>query len=69
MEATVEIKIAFLYLFFKIFFFTWAIFKVFIDFVTTLLLFYVLVFFFGPEACGILASQPGIEHTHPYTGK
>ena len=31
----------------------WAILKVFIEFVTVLLLFYVLVF--GPEACGILA--------------
>ena len=29
----------------------WTIFKVFIEFVTTLLLFYVLIFF-GQEACG-----------------
>ena len=35
--------------------------KVFIEFVTTLLLFYVLFFFFGHEACEILAPQPGIE--------
>ena len=40
----------------------WTIFKVFIEFVTILLLFYVL-FFFGPEACGILAPRPGIEPT------
>ena len=33
---------------------------VFIEFVTVLLLFYVL-FFFGCEACGILVPQPGIE--------
>ena len=40
----------------------WTIFKVFIEFVTTLLLFFVLVFF-GREACGILAppSPLGIE--------
>ena len=37
----------------------WTIFKVFIEFVTMLLLFSVLVF--GPKACGILASLPGIE--------
>ena len=24
-----------------------------------------MVWFFGPEAYGILASQPGIEPTHP----
>ena len=32
----------------------WTIFKVFIEFVTILLLFYVLVF--GLQACGILAQ-------------
>ena len=36
----------------------WTIFKVFIEFVTVLLLFYVLIFFlffpFGWETCGIL---------------
>ena len=32
-----------------------------IVFVTTLLLFCVLVWFFGPEACGVLAAWPGIE--------
>ena len=34
-------------------------FKAFIEFVTILLLFYVL--FFGPEAGGILVPQPGIQ--------
>ena len=39
-----------------------TIFKVFIEFVTVLLLFYVLLFFFfGPKAYGILAPQLGIE--------
>ena len=37
----------------------WTIFKVFIEFVTVLLLFYVLVF--GREAYGILVPWPGIE--------
>ena len=37
----------------------WAIFKVFIEFVTMLLLFY--VWYFGLEAHGILVSQPVIE--------
>ena len=41
----------------------WTIFKVFIEFVTMLLLFYVLVFW--PEACGILAPQPGTEPAPP----
>ena len=36
----------------------WAIFKIFIEFVTILLSFFVLVF--GLEACGILAPRPGI---------
>ena len=36
-----------------------AILKVFIEFVTILLLFYILVF--GHETCGILAPQPGIK--------
>ena len=40
-----------------------AIFKVFIEFVTVLLLFYVLVI--GPEAYGILALWPGIEPITP----
>ena len=37
-----------------------VIFKVFVEFVTVLLLFYVL-WVFGWEACGILALWPGIE--------
>ena len=41
----------------------WTIFKVFIEAITILFLFYVLVF--GLEACGILAPQPGIEPTPP----
>ena len=38
-------------------FLMWTIFKVFIEFVTILLLFW----FYGHKACGILAPQPGIE--------
>ena len=34
-----------------------------LNLLTTLFLFYVLVF--GHEACGVLAPQPGIEHTPP----
>lgn len=37
-----------------------TILKVFTEFVTIPLLFYVL-FFFGREVCGILAPQPGME--------
>ena len=37
--------------------------KVFVEFVTILLLYYVV--FFGLEACGILTPQPGIEPTPP----
>ena len=37
----------------------WTILKAFVEFITTLLLFYVLIF--GPEACGALVPQPGIE--------
>ena len=39
----------------------WTILKVFIEFVTILLLLYVFFWFVGHEACGILAPQPGIE--------
>ena len=38
----------------------WTILKVFIEFATALLLFYVF-WFFGPKACDTLAPQPGIE--------
>ena len=41
----------------------WTVFKVFIEFVTILLLFYVLAF--GYEACGVLVSQAGLEPTPP----
>ena len=57
-KGTVSCKRGFF--FFKIFFLMWTIFKVFIEFVTILLLFYVFSFF-GCEACGILAPQPGME--------
>ena len=40
-----------------------TIFKVFIGFVTILLLFHILDF--GPKAYGILAPWPGIEHVPP----
>ena len=37
-------------------------FKVFIEYVTILLLFYVFMFWFhGPEVCGILAPQPEVK--------
>ena len=44
-----------------------TILKVFIEFITILLLFYgfFFVFFFGPGACRILAPQPGIKPTSP----
>ena len=48
------------YLFFKRFFWMLTIFKVFIEFVTTLLLFYVLVFWLRTTS---LASRPGIGPT------
>ena len=37
----------------------WTILKVFIEFVTILLLF--MFWFFGHEACGFLVSPPGLE--------
>ena len=37
----------------------WTIFKVSIEFITILPLLF-MFWFFGQEACGILASQPGI---------
>ena len=43
------------------FFFWWAVLKVFVEFVTISLLFYILFFFFGPGACGILVPLPGIK--------
>ena len=44
----------------RIFFSTWTIFEIFIEFVTILFLFYVLVFF-GHDTCGLLAPWPRIE--------
>ena len=41
----------------------WTILKFFIGFVTMLPLFYVFIFWWGCEACGILAPQWGIEPT------
>ena len=41
----------------------WTISKVFLEFVTILLLLYVLVFW--PEACGILVPRPWIEPITP----
>ena len=46
------------------FFFLCRPFLVFIEFVTVLFLFYVLTCF-GCEACGILATLPGIKPTPP----
>ena len=45
-------------------FLMWTISKVFIEFVTILLLFYVLTFF-GCKASGILAPRSGIKPTPP----
>ena len=42
----------------------WTIFKVFVEFVPILLLFYVLIFW-GCKACGILVPWPGIEPAPP----
>ena len=42
----------------------WIIFNVFIEFVTVLLLLFI-VWFFSLKICGILASWPGIEPTAP----
>ena len=47
--------------FLKIFFLMWTIFKVFIEFLQYCFCF--LFWFFGCEACGILAPPPGIEPT------
>ena len=41
-----------------------AIFNVFVEFVTILLLLFCFVFFFGPKACLILAPQQG---SNPYS--
>ena len=49
---------------FFFFFLIWTIFKVFTEFVTILLLFYVSIFW-PREACGILAPRPGIAPATP----
>ena len=49
--------------FFFFFFFDVTILEVFIELVTILLLFHVLVF--GHEACGIFTPQPGIKPKPP----
>ena len=48
---------------FFFFFWMWTIFKVLIEFVTILFLFY--IWFFGHEACGLLVPWPGIKPAHP----
>ena len=48
---------------FFFFFLMWAIFKVFIELVTTLLLFLSVLVFFGHQAFEILAPPPGIKPT------
>ena len=62
-KASVYMKLDKVFPFFKIFFWGGLVFKVFIEFVTILLLFYVLVF--GCEACGILAPWSGIKPVPP----
>ena len=53
-----------IYIYFLKTFLMWTVFKVFTEFVTILLLFYIFGFF-GQEACGILAPGPGIEPAPP----
>ena len=43
--------------------------RVFVEVVTILLLFYVFGFFFDQEACGVLAPQPKIEPAPPCFGR
>ena len=44
----------------------WTIFKVFIEFVTiSLHLFFFTCWYYGCDACGILAAQPGMEPALP----
>ena len=51
---------------FFFFFLMWTTFKVFIEFVTILFQFHVLVF--GRQACGFLVPRPGIEPAPPALG-
>ena len=63
------LKETLLKIFIYLFIFMWIIFKVFIEFVAVLLLFYVF-WFSGHETCGILALGPGIKLTLlPLEGK
>ena len=55
---------SFFFVFFSKIFSMWTIFKVFIEFVTILLLFFNF-WFFGYKACEILAPRPGIEPVPP----
>ena len=43
----------------------WIIFKIFVEFVTTLLLLFIFFFFFGPGGRWDLSSLPGIKHAPP----
>ena len=58
-EASVEFRLEVF-----VFFLLWTTFKIFIEFVTTLHLFYVF-WLFGPKACEILPPQAGIEFIPP----
>ena len=58
-EASVEFRLEVF-----VFFLMWTTFKIFIEFVTTLHLFYVF-WLFGPKACEILPPQAGIEFIPP----
>ena len=53
---------------FSMVFWIWTLFKVFIEFVMILLVFYVLCLLFGHEACGILGPWPGTEPSRPCIG-
>ena len=68
-----KIPLMYLFLFFILFYFfkdffllMWTAFKVFIEFVTILFPFHVLVF--GRQACGYLVPQPGKEPVPPALG-
>ena len=57
------------YTYWTISFLMWTIFKVFIEFVTILFLFYISIFWTQGDACGILAPLSGIKFTPPCNGK
>ena len=58
-------NIIFVYIYILKTFLMWTIFKDLIDFIVVLLLYYVCLFFLAVKHMWILASQPGIEPTHP----